>query len=143
MRLRRLLQRIEAEDAERVVDILGRSRSQPRDAGQLEERRRDLALESSQEFQLSARDKLDNLLLHRLTDAGDVFEPSVFDQVLDLGGQVVELPDGDRKSIRLNSSHVRISYAVFCLKKKIETLTKGGHGRCTQVPVAHAEVVYA
>src|SRR5213080_698531 len=94
MRLRRLLQRIEAEDAERVVDILGRSRSQPRDAGQLEERRRDLALESSQEFQLSARDKLDNLLLHRLTDAGDVFEPSVFDQVLDLGGQVVELPDG-------------------------------------------------
>src|SRR3989442_11323591 len=29
----------------------------------------------------------------------------------------------DRKSTRLNSSHVRISYAVFCLKKKkkIET----------------------
>src|SRR5690554_7852697 len=25
----------------------------------------------------------------------------------------------DRKSTRLNSSHVRISYAVFCLKKKI------------------------
>src|SRR5690554_842761 len=28
------------------------------------------------------------------------------------------LKDGDRKSTRLNSSHVRISYAVFCLKKK-------------------------
>src|SRR5690554_7777181 len=27
----------------------------------------------------------------------------------------------DRKSTRLNSSHVRISYAVFCLKKKIKT----------------------
>src|SRR5437868_13218113 len=27
--------------------------------------------------------------------------------------------DGDRKSTRLNSSHVSISYAVFCLKKKI------------------------
>src|SRR3989442_10653722 len=27
---------------------------------------------------------------------------------------------GDRKSTRLNSSHVRISYAVFCLKKKKE-----------------------
>src|SRR5436305_1676580 len=27
---------------------------------------------------------------------------------------------GDRKSTRLNSSHVRISYAVFCLKKKIQ-----------------------
>src|SRR5690606_41430996 len=27
--------------------------------------------------------------------------------------------DLDRKSTRLNSSHVKISYAVFCLKKKI------------------------
>src|SRR3712207_7947820 len=26
---------------------------------------------------------------------------------------------GDRKSTRLNSSHANISYAVFCLKKKI------------------------
>src|SRR5690349_24041538 len=26
--------------------------------------------------------------------------------------------DGDRKSTRLNSSHVESSYAVFCLKKK-------------------------
>src|SRR5690606_39758536 len=29
---------------------------------------------------------------------------------------------GDRKSTRLNSSHVKNSYAVFCLKKKIEAL---------------------
>src|SRR6266498_4748697 len=29
--------------------------------------------------------------------------------------------DRDRKSTRLNSSHVRISYAVFCLKKKKTT----------------------
>src|SRR3712207_7978639 len=46
---------------------------------------------------------------------------------LELGGQrrdraldphlVVALPD--RKSTRLNSSHANISYAVFCLKKKI------------------------
>src|SRR5690554_7227532 len=28
----------------------------------------------------------------------------------------------DRKSTRLNSSHVRISYAVFCLKKKKEKI---------------------
>src|SRR5690606_39530974 len=27
-------------------------------------------------------------------------------------------PTSDRKSTRLNSSHVKISYAVFCLKKK-------------------------
>src|SRR5690606_41842657 len=29
--------------------------------------------------------------------------------------------DRDRKSTRLNSSHVKISYAVFCLKKKKKT----------------------
>src|SRR5690606_40113601 len=29
----------------------------------------------------------------------------------------------DRKSTRLNSSHVKISYAVFCLNKKTEQLT--------------------
>src|SRR5699024_12485094 len=29
-----------------------------------------------------------------------------------------EFVDADRKSTRLNSSHVSISYAVFCLKKK-------------------------
>src|SRR5207253_10171394 len=29
----------------------------------------------------------------------------------------------DRKSTRLNSSHVAISYAVFCLKKKTNTKT--------------------
>src|SRR5690606_39313042 len=28
----------------------------------------------------------------------------------------------DRKSTRLNSSHVKISYAVFCLKKKKNTI---------------------
>src|SRR6266496_5168280 len=30
----------------------------------------------------------------------------------------------DRKSTRLNSSHVEISYAVFCLKKKKKKITK-------------------
>src|SRR5690554_7316817 len=30
---------------------------------------------------------------------------------------------GDRKSTRLNFSHVRISYAVFCLKKKNRHIT--------------------
>src|SRR5437764_3917123 len=32
-----------------------------------------------------------------------------------------DLRDRDRKSTRLNSSHRCISYAVFCLKKKITT----------------------
>src|SRR5438874_13372710 len=31
---------------------------------------------------------------------------------------LVTPPELDRKSTRLNSSHVEISYAVFCLKKK-------------------------
>src|SRR5947209_18266503 len=35
-----------------------------------------------------------------------------------------ELPDQDRKSTRLNSSHANISYAVFCLKKKKIKKTK-------------------
>src|SRR5690242_21531182 len=36
------------------------------------------------------------------------------------GGLMVDStgPLGDRKSTRLNSSHMSISYAVFCLKKK-------------------------
>src|SRR5690606_39818356 len=37
-------------------------------------------------------------------------------QVADARRQAMSI---DRKSTRLNSSHVKISYAVFCLKKKI------------------------
>src|SRR3989442_6261244 len=40
----------------------------------------------------------------------------------------------DRKSTRLNSSHVRISYAVFCLKKKKNRLKL----RSLQASVEHA-----
>src|SRR5690242_21576977 len=45
-------------------------------------------------------------------------------RVLELGpGLGTNLPylAGDRKSTRLNSSHMSISYAVFCLKKKKPT----------------------
>src|SRR5690625_2364287 len=35
---------------------------------------------------------------------------------------IVMAPNKDRKSTRLNSSHVAISYAVFCLKIKIDIL---------------------
>src|SRR5690606_41449010 len=41
-----------------------------------------------------------------------VFEPAADGRVL------AALSTLDRKSTRLNSSHVKISYAVFCLKKK-------------------------
>src|SRR5256885_12689909 len=36
-------------------------------------------------------------------------------------------PEGDRKSTRLNSSHLVISYAVFCLKKKTHEFNSGTH----------------
>src|SRR5690606_40295802 len=68
-------------------------------------------------------DSKDGMFAHaqRLHAAGI---PFVFDL-----GQAMPLFDGDdlrsmlkmardRKSTRLNSSHVKISYAVFCLKKK-------------------------
>src|SRR5437868_7604242 len=44
-----------------------------------------------------------------------------FDWDAEAMGQVGQVETGifaDRKSTRLNSSHVSISYAVFCLKKK-------------------------
>src|SRR5690625_6073327 len=53
--------------------------------------------------------------------------PGIVEPVISPGHEVrVEVGDiplsigeeGDRKSTRLNSSHVAISYAVFCLKKK-------------------------
>src|SRR5439155_26002430 len=58
--------------------------------------------------------------------AGGVEEPAPGGADVDLGAHVRSGPvfpghvgpEGDRKSTRLNSSHVAISYAVFCLKKK-------------------------
>src|SRR5256885_10067315 len=58
--------------------------------------------------------------------------------------QVVELVAraalraGDRKSTRLNSSHLVISYAVFCLKKKTTPATRRRPGRRLRLsPVAN------
>src|SRR5256885_9934811 len=46
--------------------------------------------------------------------------PAFIEQALsaDLGGLAKYPATADRKSTRLNSSHLVISYAVFCLKKK-------------------------
>src|SRR5690625_6418104 len=43
-----------------------------------------------------------------------------------VGGNILGFVGEDRKSTRLNSSHVAISYAVFCLKKKMAQQTKPG-----------------
>src|SRR5690606_41179236 len=53
---------------------------------------------------------------------------TVVSQILVLGSGVKRAAFGqkiDRKSTRLNSSHVKISYAVFCLKKKKTRLIHG------------------
>src|SRR3712207_7732538 len=39
-----------------------------------------------------------------------------------VGDYPSKIPMIDRKSTRLNSSHANISYAVFCLKKKKQTI---------------------
>src|SRR5690625_6188010 len=50
-----------------------------------------------------------------------------FNQIASDGGF---LEERDRKSTRLNSSHVAISYAVFCLKKKKHTNPNMIEARC-------------
>src|SRR6266508_3727467 len=47
------------------------------------------------------------------------------------------LPTRDRKSTRLNSSHVASSYAVFCLKKKKETRADSAARPRTDQPRQH------
>src|SRR2546426_7418954 len=54
--------------------------------------------------------------------AGDVGPCPLFTNGIEILASGVTLHlDGDRKSTRLNSSHLVISYAVFCLKKKTKT----------------------
>src|SRR5690606_41434549 len=44
--------------------------------------------------------------------------------------ELADLHRGDRKSTRLNSSHVKTSYAVFCLKKKKPRAAMGTSTAC-------------
>src|SRR5690349_3507997 len=63
----------------------------------------------------------DVVLLHRLEQAIDVgaLEPADVGWIVDVARRRADKNEPlDRKSTRLNSSHVEISYAVFCLKKK-------------------------
>src|SRR5690606_39758772 len=57
--------------------------------------------------------------LHR---AGTCAVHTAFSGGCDLSDRRGPRVPGDRKSTRLNSSHVKISYAVFCLKKKKKIL---------------------
>src|SRR5256886_12666225 len=51
-------------------------------------------------------------------------------------GRADGLAHADRKSTRLNSSHSQISYAVFCLKKKMETKQPLNATVSVRVPLA-------
>src|SRR5690348_17776739 len=62
------------------------------------------------EFRNQVAKFLDALVSHYVFDGGRL--------VVAHAGMKEEM-QGDRKSTRLNSSHPSISYAVFCLKKKI------------------------
>src|SRR5207253_3508198 len=57
-----------------------------------------------------------HLLRSDLVARGVTAESKLAERLPDVPGDEVQLQD--RKSTRLNSSHVAISYAVFCLKKK-------------------------
>src|SRR5690606_4236210 len=50
-----------------------------------------------------------------------VWLTSIISVVITFAASYLLIPD--RKSTRLNSSHVKISYAVFCLKKKTQNIT--------------------
>src|SRR5690349_24250862 len=60
--------------------------------------------------------------VHRLVDfaLSALYHAEIDDVWVSVQYQVASI-DEDRKSTRLNSSHVEISYAVFCLKKKKKT----------------------
>src|SRR5690606_40382936 len=56
-------------------------------------------------------------------------------------GQHLERFFIDRKSTRLNSSHVKISYAVFCLKKKKKIIAKRPADRPTNAHKAYRPLI--
>src|SRR6266487_5347942 len=97
-----------------------------------EERAKSLGLQDKMEFREIDAENLDSLpklafdaILSRW---GLMFLPNLEIALRDMQRLLVsrgKLALQDRKSTRLNSSHPSISYAVFCLKKKIRT------GACT------------
>src|SRR4051812_49517251 len=75
-------------------------------------------------------DQTEQMLL-ALLNSLEVTQLGIVERPMDLSLEQLHGPLNDaqdRKSTRLNSSHMSISYAVFCLKKKkykTTTLTKG------------------
>src|SRR5437773_5024551 len=62
--------------------------------------------------------------------SGSVLVPTSSSAALTPSGTIARAWAADRKSTRLNSSHITSSYAVFCLKKKKDQLLTGHAARC-------------
>src|SRR5690606_39315063 len=87
-------------------------------------------------FEIDLRQPVDPAALAHLRDAGLGHPFAVITACNPGGSQLCDEENAlrtenldarlreDRKSTRLNSSHVKISYAVFCLKKKKKTIEK-------------------
>src|SRR5690606_40891352 len=72
-------------------------------------------------YEVTEKVKVNQLALH--DDPEIQTEKQVSKQIFQIHNRFIisQIKSGlDRKSTRLNSSHVKISYAVFCLKKKIK-----------------------
>src|SRR5947199_1477871 len=71
-------------------------------------------------FNHPAPTKIYTLSLHDALPIFPMLSAEILGVAVEAGGgtALVAEGSGDRKSTRLNSSHLGISYAVFCLKKK-------------------------
>src|SRR5690349_19505492 len=68
----------------------------------------------------------------------------VFDVYVRANLSLIDSHAQDRKSTRLNSSHVENSYAVFCLKKKRSVKDSHAQDRkSTRLNSSHVEIAYA
>ena len=74
----------------------------------------------------------ENIKREGLEDTIEVRLGNGLDTYSDEVNTVIIAGMGDRKSTRLNSSHVAISYAVFCLKKKKKKKRKKKKKKYTQ-----------
>src|SRR5690349_23877850 len=84
----------------------------------------------------TATTEIYTLSLHDALPISPTLAPTALSISLEIRGRRVVGPSQlpDRKSTRLNSSHVESSYAVFCLKKKNEHTSEGRQYR-TQAPL--------
>src|SRR5690242_20750314 len=70
------------------------------------------------------------LLAGYASQTRDILPEHVLKAIAALRGEDAQVSaNTDRKSTRLNSSHMSISYAVFCLKKKTNNGQSGQYGQ--------------